>query len=157
MKQATASMGTPIKVITSIYCVVTLGLLLSSGNHLAFLVVGLFLALIAAACYRYSPRAYEIHEGRFILHLHGLTKIYEPYTDCCVPPEKMSMSLRVFGNGGLFSGSGIFWNKQLKFFRAYVTRSQPGDMLLVHAGDKKIMISPEDPQTFLAEAAALKP
>jgi hypothetical protein len=62
---------------------------------------------------------------------------------------RRNCTLRLFGNGGLFAGSGIFWNRQLGVFRAYVTTSNRDHHLLVVTGKTKILISPADPRGFL--------
>ena len=38
-----------------------------------------------------------------------------------VMPRVMSKSIRTCGNGGMFSFTGFYWNKQLGTYRAYVT------------------------------------
>ena len=55
----------------------------------------------------------------------------------------------MFGNGGLFAGSGIFWNRTYGMHRAYITSTKPEDLVLVETTDTRILISPQDAGTWL--------
>jgi hypothetical protein len=59
------------------------------------------------------------------------------------------MGLRLWGNGGLFAATGIFWNKAYGVFRAYVTSARYQDYVLVQTRTQKILISPENPAEFV--------
>jgi hypothetical protein len=61
----------------------------------------------------------------------------------------MWVGIRLFGNGGLFAGQGFFWNRMFGLFRAYVTSARPADLVLVETTNRKILISPRDPQAFV--------
>ena len=64
--------------------------------------------------------------------------------------KKLSgFGIRLFGNGGLFSGTGIFWNRKLGVFRAYVTSTRKKEMLLVETDKYKVIISPLKQKIFL--------
>lgn len=56
-------------------------------------------------------------------------------------------SIRVFGNGGLFSFTGRYWNRRLGSYRALVT--DPRKTVVLEFVDRKLVISPEDPAAFL--------
>ena len=66
--------------------------------------------------------------------------------------RRMPMTLRVWGNGGLFAGSGLFWNRKDGFFRAYVTSSKRPHLVLVEADIGKVIVSPEHPGQFFQAA-----
>jgi hypothetical protein len=65
-------------------------------------------------------------------------------------PDGMRGSLRLAGNGGLFSFTGLFWNKELKRFHAYAT--DPSRVVVLRYQKKTIVITPHDPQQFIARA-----
>ena len=65
-------------------------------------------------------------------------------------PDGMRGSLRIAGNGGLFAFSGLFWNRRLKFFRAYAT--DPSRVVVLRYPKKTIVITPHDPQQFIMRA-----
>jgi hypothetical protein len=59
----------------------------------------------------------------------------------------MAGSIRVFGNGGLFSFTGLYQNKRLGSYRAYVTDDKR--TVVVRLKEKTIVISPEFPDEFV--------
>ena len=69
-------------------------------------------------------------------------------------PNAMAWSLRLFGNGGLFSISGLFRNRTLGNYRAFATYPKRA-VVLAFAG-RKIVVTPENPEMFLRELGTLK-
>jgi Bacterial PH domain len=67
--------------------------------------------------------------------------------------EAMRGSMRVFGNGGLFSITGRFWNRKLGWYRAFAT--DPGRAVVLRYADRTIVITPHDPQQFIMRAGTL--
>jgi len=67
------------------------------------------------------------------------------------------MGVRLWGNGGLFAATGIFWNKEYGVFRVYVTSARHQDYVLVATRTRKILISPEDPAQFVRAWRASAP
>jgi PH (Pleckstrin Homology) domain-containing protein len=64
--------------------------------------------------------------------------------------DAMRGSIRVFGNGGLFSITGRFWNRKLGWYRAFATdRSRA---VVLRYADRTIVITPHDPQQFIMRA-----
>lgn len=61
--------------------------------------------------------------------------------------EALRGSLRLFGNGGLFSVTGIFWNKRLGLFHAYGT--DPDRAVVLRFRKRTIVITPDDTQRFI--------
>ena len=61
--------------------------------------------------------------------------------------EALQGSLRLFGNSGLFSFSGIFWNRRLGLFHAYGT--DPGRAVVLKFRKRTIVITPDDTQRFI--------
>ena len=64
--------------------------------------------------------------------------------------DALNNSVRLFANGGLFSFTGWFWNRQLKLFRAYAT--DPSRSVVLRYPNKTIVITPHDPQQFIVRA-----
>jgi hypothetical protein len=69
--------------------------------------------------------------------------------------EALGGSTRVFGNGGLFSFTGLFRNKRLGLYHAFVTDSKLAVVLRLR--NKTIALSPGDPPRFVAEISARLP
>ncbi len=62
-------------------------------------------------------------------------------------------SLRLFGNSGLFSITGWFWNRQLGRYRAFAT--DPDRAVLLEFAHRKVLVTPHDPQAFIVQARKL--
>ncbi len=63
-------------------------------------------------------------------------------------PSAMCRSLRLFGNGGLFSITGWFRNATLGRYRAFVT--DPGKSVVLRSPTRVVVLSPADPLGFLS-------
>ena len=70
-------------------------------------------------------------------------------------PTAIKGSLRIFGNGGLFGITGLYWNKKLGRFRLFAT--DPAKAVVMHLHDRIVVISPEEPQAFLQELERIFP
>lgn len=66
-----------------------------------------------------------------------------------VQPDVMRGSLRLFGNGGMFSFTGLYRNRALGNYRAFVTDLKRTVVLRFPKGT--IVVSPENPERFVAE------
>lgn len=65
-------------------------------------------------------------------------------------PKSTALSIRTMGNGGLYSISGFFRNKQLGAYRAYVTDSA-NTVVIRRKKGSPIVISPGEPIDFVDE------
>jgi hypothetical protein len=59
----------------------------------------------------------------------------------------MKGSIRIFGNGGLFSFSGSFRNRKLGSYRAYVTDVKNAVVIKLPSG--VLVVSPDSPDRFV--------
>lgn len=64
-------------------------------------------------------------------------------------------SLRVFGNGGLFSFSGWFWNKRLGRYRLFATDWR--NSVVLKLSDRVVVVSPASPQAFVEHLRRILP
>ncbi|MGH8178782.1 MAG: PH domain-containing protein [Steroidobacter sp.] len=67
--------------------------------------------------------------------------------------EAMRRSIRVFGNGGLFSFTGEFWSRRLGRYRALATDFDRA--IVLRYPKRTIVITPHDPQHFIMRARTL--
>ncbi|HYA37682.1 MAG TPA: PH domain-containing protein [Candidatus Methylomirabilis sp.] len=67
----------------------------------------------------------------------------------------MTRSLRVFGNGGLFSITGIFQNGRIGRYRAFVT--DPRQAVVLRSPSRVVVLSPADPRAFLGYVRTMFP
>src|SRR6185436_1056036 len=70
-------------------------------------------------------------------------------------PEAMRGSLRLFGNGGLFSITGLFRNRPLGYYRAFAM--DPKLSVVLDFPDRKVVITPESPERFLEQLRVARP
>ena len=153
MKQNAPTPSRAIQIITTIYFLLTVGLFVVGLKAPVLLAAALLLLLLGAYCYWFwSPVAYELEGDTLTVHFRASRMVF-PAVSRCSPMEKRSslLTLRLWGNGGVFAGSGIFWNKRYGVFRAYVTRSKAEELVLVESARGKVIISPERPEEFLGQ------
>lgn len=75
-----------------------------------------------------------------VVPLDGLRKAW-------ADPAAMKGSIRLFGNGGLFSFTGWFSNRHLGRYRAFAT--DPARAVVLELGERKIVVTPEHTRAFL--------
>lgn len=111
-------------------------------------------ALIALGALPFLIRGYSVLPGELRIHrlgwdsriaLRGLASA-EPV------PNAMARSLRLMGNGGLYSFSGWWMNRSLGRYRAFVTDGARTVVLRWPA--RTIVVSPVQPREFAAAALA---
>lgn len=68
--------------------------------------------------------------------------------------KAMSGSLRLLGNGGLFSFTGRFRNRRLGSYRAWVT--DPGRAVVLELPDRTVVVSPDRPEEMARILRKLK-
>jgi hypothetical protein len=150
MKQSVAPTCFAIKVVTGGVLALNVGFYVGAFFQPALLAAGILLSLIVLACYWFwAPVQYELTDDELIVSFRVGRVRYRPVVKCSVVDVPRRCSLRLCGNGGLFAGSGIFWNRQFGIFRAYITTNQPGTTVLVETPKRKIIISPVEPQTWV--------
>jgi hypothetical protein len=66
-----------------------------------------------------------------------------------VSPNVMRGSLRLFGNGGMFSFTGLFRNRALGNYRAFVTDLTR--TVVLRFPKRTVVVSPENPERFVAD------
>jgi len=114
------------------------------GTVVAFVppAIAVFALLFVVVGYELKPR--QLHIRRLLwstqVSLNGLQRIH-------ADPAMMKCSTKVMGNGGLFSITGLYQNRVLGRYRAFVTN--PEYAVALFLPDRIIVISPEDPEAFM--------
>lgn len=160
----TASWGTPLKIVTTI-CVLILIVfpivkvvesgMLTQWNFalvLKTLLPSCLLILIAAL---FLVRGYVLTNKQLIVkRLFWENRVnLSNLVSAEVDSQAMSNSWRVFGNGGFFSMTGIFWNKKLGRYRAFATNEK--NSVILRFSDKVIVITPDNPQDMVTTLSSL--
>lgn len=136
-----AHLSLSIKIVTSLVLLLVVAFLVGSIFHLALLIPGALLFVISALCYTYAPVGYEFSNNKLAVISRVGQKEFGPVVTCFPIDEKIPCSIRIWGNGGLFAGTGIFWNRSYGIFRVYVTSSRQSDLMKApnsHAGQELI-------------------
>ena len=69
-------------------------------------------------------------------------------------PMAVRSSIRTFGNGGLFSFSGLFKNSTLGNYRQYSTNHK--NTVILYLAAKTIVITPDNPENFVSTIKQFK-
>ena len=151
MKQQAAKRSTAIKIISTIVILMTLGFLVSGIFEPGLLIPGILLCITMVMCYLWSPKEYEVAENTLKVVYHWGGKKF-PLVKSCFPVTKSTLfTIRLFGNGGLFACTGIYWNKIFGTFRAYTTSARLADLVLIETEKHKVVISPENRAEFIEQ------
>ena len=151
MKQDVAPTSLSIKIITLLVPLMTIGMLIGAVYEPRLLWAGTVLAVVVLFCYLSAPVAYEIKGDQLLIITRIGNKTFGPITRCSfVYDDKPSFGIRLWENGGLFAGTGIFWNKKYGIFRAYVTTGSKSHLVLVDTPATRVVITPRSPDQFVA-------
>ena len=113
------------------------------------------LAVIMFISQQMSPKRYEISDTDMTI-IRGW-----PFKNVAIPLDQVRVvrdvklpwsTIRTGGVGGLFGSGGWFWNKEIGSFFAAFTN---GHKLVFIDARRKYVISPEDPEGFIAEVSKL--
>ena len=150
MKQNVAPASISIKIITLLILSMTAGMFIGAYYEPRLAWVGIFLVILVVFCYLTAPVAYEIKGDQLLVITRIGNKIFGPVTGCSfVYEDKPSFGIRLWGNGGVFAGTGIFWNRKYGVFRAYVTTGSKSHLVLVDTSATRVVITPENPDQFV--------
>lgn len=110
-----------------------------------------FPLLVLAIGALFTVRGYSVRPGLLLVHRLGWnTQLpLHDLQSARFQPDAMKGSLRVFGNGGLFSFTGLYRNRELGSYRAFVTDLRHPVVLRFPA--RCVVVSPSDPEDFVRE------
>ncbi|MBB6091371.1 hypothetical protein HNQ60_000217 [Povalibacter uvarum] len=136
--------------------VVTAGILVFGGSEPVVKIVAVSVpAIILVAALFFTVRGYVLtQDAIFVKRLVWRTRLtLDGLHSVTGDAHAMQGAFRVFGNGGLFSFSGEFWNRKLGRFRALAT--DPSRAIVLRYPQRTIVITPHDPQQFIMRARTL--
>lgn len=108
--------------------------------------------LLAAAMYASRVRGYVLAEDAITV-LRGFRDTRLPLAglrSVTGDVDAMLGSIRVLGNGGVFSFTGRYWNMKLGWYRAFAT--DPSRAVVLRYQKGTVVITPHDPQHFIMRA-----
>jgi hypothetical protein len=155
-----AKWPTSLKITSLLGCVLILGVgyaafrAIPRGTHVPFAedlgtliafvppAIAVIAALFMVFGYELDGRCLRVRRLLWATSI-PLIGIHQAYHD----PRAMKRSLRLFGNGGLLSITGIYQNKLLGRYRAFVT--DPSRAVVLVLPSRVVVISPSDPSAFI--------
>jgi hypothetical protein len=149
-----ASYDRTAQIISAFVCLVLLGAPVAI-HQVVLLCVSLFVLLLV---YAYSPRGYVLADREMLVkRLAGtvrmaLDDVREVRT---AVPEDFRGCKRLWGSGGMFGYYGLFSTTKLGKTTWYVTNR--ANSIVVITASKTVLISPGEPDRFLAAIHALAP
>jgi len=151
MKQNAAKRDLSIKIVTSIVFIMMLGFFVASIyiDGLFMAIAALLMLIILIFCYLYAPTSFEISDSRLIVYRNYGKIEFNHITGCRAIEKKVPFTIRLWGNGGVYAGTGIFWNKLYGVFRMYITHAKQSEFVVVETERQIIIISPENPKMFI--------
>jgi len=98
----------------------------------------------------FAVRGYVVSGKRLIVERLGGNKRIDlsDLESIKADPESMKGSIRIFGNTGVFSITGIFRNRRLGTYTAYATDRERA--VVLRFPKKIIVVTPDKPQQFIA-------
>ncbi len=157
MNYRTAKMSLSIKILTAIILAMVVGFIIGGLHDRNLMVGGVILGIIALVCYLLAPASYEVSNGCLTVVRHAGRSTFGQIVRCVRITERLPFTVRLFGNSGIFAGTGIFWNKRDGIFHVHATSARRQDAVLVQTEKYKVLLTPEDPQAFLESATTLEP
>ncbi len=146
------AMSAPVTVIC---LVLAISSVIHGGSRMsvqAFLVCEVAPFAVMAGALLFTVRGYAITpEAILVKRLLWNTRLPRAGLESATfSPESVRGSIRTWGNGGFFSFTGIFWNRELGSYRAFVT-DYSKIVVLRYAGRRPIVVSPGEPEDFARE------
>ena len=156
MNYRTAKMSLSIKILTAIILAMVVGFVMGGLHDRNLMVGGVILGIIALVCYLLAPASYDVSNGCLTVVLHAGRSSFGQIVRCVRITERLPFTIRLFGNGGLFASTGIFWNKRDGIFHVYATSARRQDAVLVQTDKYRVILTPEDPQAFMESTKTLE-
>jgi len=105
--------------------------------------------LILLLALPFMVRGYVVTEKELVIKRPGWTTRFalEELKSAVVDPDAMKRSIRLCGNGPLFSFTGLYRNKKLGRYRVFV--NDLNRVVVLRFAKRTIVVSPDDPEIFV--------
>ena len=151
-----APWGTSLKIMTALVVLLLVGMAIAGvvimvrGSSLWILImVALPLSLLALFSL-FMVRGYRLSPDKLVVRRLGWNSVLPLSTlqSAEADSRAMSGSIRAFGIGGAFCYAGLFHNDKLGSYQAFAT--DPEHTVVLKFSDRTAVITPDDPQAFIA-------
>ena len=155
---AAAPLDRPTKLLTAALLVALVGLALSipvSETGPAGAVLGwAFPVAVGVLGYGFAPKGYRLSpDGALEIRRRWFGSRGFRISSASTTSAIFGLGgIRLFGSGGAFGWYGLFWRKGTGRYHAYVT--DRSHLISCDGPDGLIVVSPQDPEAFLAAAPA---
>ena len=112
------------------------------------------LLIIYFGAFSFRPINYRLTQDKLVIHrpLLDITMNRNEIKNVeQIEKDKLSWTFRTFGVSGLFGYFGSFRNAKLGGMTLYATKRKDKIVLLTTIYNKKIILSPDEPENFVAE------
>jgi len=155
MKTFRAPWGQSLKWVSVLSVVLLLGVgfwitTLPGPRPLGYVPLALFVGMALGAAlfmirgYTVTPEVVLVHRPFWDTRLPR-----EGLVSATVEPKAMKGSLKLCGNGGMYSFTGWYWSKKLGHFQPYVT--DLNRTVVLRWEKRTVVVSPDDPEGFVRE------
>ncbi|MCY7290574.1 MAG: PH domain-containing protein [Ferruginibacter sp.] len=142
-----------ISIIFAAIIVVQISLIKGEGNAVPIFTT-VTLAIIYFGTFSFRPISYILTQDKLIIQRPlSVVKMERDEIKSVeqLNNDKLSWTVRTFGVSGLFGYFGNFRNIQLGNMTWYATRRKDKIVLVTTINNKKIILSPDEPEKFVAE------
>jgi hypothetical protein len=149
-----ASYDRATTIISTVVCLGLLGVILAVHN----IVLTCLSIFVIVLCFAYSPRGYLLADRSILVkRLAGAARI--PLEDVRearrATSDDFRGTIRLGGSGGLFGYYGLFSTSKLGRATWYITNKS--NSVVVTTAAKTVLVSPDDPDAFLATLGTYAP
>ena len=126
------------------------------GARWSSVVVVVLAAGVLGLAWAYAPAGYEVGPGELrVLRRAMPPKRYRAANEPARPYPPGLRGIRLVGSGGFVGWYGLFWSRDLGRYRAHAT--DRGRTVLVRTTGLPVLVSPADPDAFVAASTASAP
>lgn len=142
-----------VSLLVTVLCTGLAGFFILSGRTLSPWSTAIPVGILAV-CALFTVRGYAIGSGELLIRrLLWTTRLpLKDLVSARFEPEAMNRSLRLLGNGGLYSFTGLFRNKTLGNYRAFVT--DLNRTVVLRFPSRTVVVSPAAPEKFVDDISA---
>ncbi len=153
MYYAAAPVSTSIKILTGFMLLCCIALTVAAPFVPYTGIIATLLWLVTLFCFLTAPTGYETSQQGLCIIRRLNRKCFTGIIGVkSLTSQPGVLSIRLFGNGGVFAFTGLFWNKQLGRFRAYGTSGDDRYLVLVTTESGKLVITPAEPDSVIEHA-----
>lgn len=152
LKYKAAPMGGSISLVTYFVFMLVLaaflGMILIKG---LLFVVFLLTIIMFWTYFCWTPVEYGVDGGELTIFYRFGKKTFNTFGGPFKPDRLPKFCIKIWANGGLFAGAGLFWGTGIGLFRAYVTTTAVEKIIAFKDSRGVIFISPHEPDKIIEE------